>query len=173
MTGGPRLIGLRDQRGQRDQSEQSGRREESGDDLGRLTSGLGAAAAVSRRPTPTLPAATTVLGSVKTAIPAADGGIGNGIAVTAVNVQSVQSVQSVQIVQIVQSVQTVETVETVETADVVTSMTDLHAVTCSKTDPDVAVARIDLIAQIVVIVEKEESGREALHPPGARSLHQT
>ncbi|KAJ5191408.1 uncharacterized protein N7498_010393 [Penicillium cinerascens] len=81
-----------------------GRSGESGDDLGRLTTGPGARA-VSRRPTPTLRAATTVLESVKTVIPV-DGTIGNGIAVIAV---------------------TVETVETAAIAGAVTLMTDLDA----------------------------------------------
>lgn len=142
--------GLKDLKGLKDQSE------ESGDDLGRLTSGPGARA-VSRRPTPILRAATTVLGSVKTATPV-DGTIGNGIAVIAV---------------IVVIVVTVETVETAAIAGAVTLMTDLDAVTCSTSDPDVAAARIGLTVETVEIVETEESGGGVLHPPSAKSPRQT
>jgi hypothetical protein len=141
VTGGSGLTEARDRR------EQSDQREESGDDLARLTSGLGARAA-SRRPTPTLRAATTGLGSAKTVIPA-DGKIGNGIVVIE---------------------EIVGTVETAVIADAVTLMTDLDAVTCSTSDPDVAAARIVPTAETV---ETKESGREVLHPRGARSLHQT
>lgn len=146
-------IGERDQRDQGDQTDLKGQSGESGDDLGRLTTGPGARA-VSRRPTPILRAATTVLESVKTATPL-DGTIGNGIVVIAVTVE------------------TVETVETAAIAGAVTLMTDLDAVTCSTSDPDVAAARIGLTVETVEIVETEESGGGVLHPPSARSPHQT
>lgn len=146
-------IGERGQRGQGDQRDLKGQSGENGDDLGRLTTGPGARA-VSRRPTPILRAATTVLESVKTVIPV-DGTIGNGIVVIAVIAV------------------TVETVETAGIAGAVTLMTDLDAVTCSTSDPDVVAARIGLTVETVETVETEESGRGVLHPPSAKSPHQT
>jgi len=130
------VIEARDQRDQRDQSERIDQNGESGDDLGRLTTGL-VGRVVSKRPTPTLRVATTAPGSARTVTPPADGMIGNGIAVI---------------------------------ADAVTLMTDLDVVTCSTSDPDVEVARIDLTA---VIVETGKSGKGVLRPRGARSLRQT